>query len=131
MYRRFGSGCASGPAQIAAVIAARLIACPPNGAAIKVEIPVPTSSGGDGGSKPLARSTAKPGMFYDAMVTRNSGSAIETIAGQEKTGMTHSSCGHCQPLVKGATPAEALPGKAPNAASAYISAAMTTAAGAA
>ena len=47
--RRAGSGCASGPAISAAVIAARLIAWAPNGAPIAVAAPVLTSAGRSGG----------------------------------------------------------------------------------
>jgi hypothetical protein len=44
-HRRPGSGCASGPATSAAVMAARLIAWAPNGAPATVAAPVLTSAG--------------------------------------------------------------------------------------
>ena len=49
IQRRAGSGWASGPAASAALIAARLIAWPPNGAASALPSPVVTSAGRSGG----------------------------------------------------------------------------------
>ena len=45
--------------------------------------PVVVITGDTGVSYPEARITATPGMFCDAMVTRNSGSARPMIAGSE------------------------------------------------
>jgi hypothetical protein len=65
------SGWASGPAAIAAVIAARFIAIPPNGAAIIFPAPVLRKIARAGAcSKPKVRSTANPGTFWPAIVTR-------------------------------------------------------------
>ena len=52
IQRRSGSGWASGPAASAALIAARLIAWPPNGAARALPRPVVTSAGRSGGRYP-------------------------------------------------------------------------------
>ena len=63
------SGCASGPAQMAAVIAAKLLLIPPKNAVAALAIPVITNSGAGRSVKPLACITASPGRFCDAMVT--------------------------------------------------------------
>ena len=64
-----------GPAQIAAVIAAKFTACPPNGAASTEKIPVARNNGPGSGWKPFTLSTAMPGIFCEAIVTMNSGTA--------------------------------------------------------
>ena len=48
MYRFERSWCASGPVQIAAVIAARLTPCEPNGASTSDASPVVAISGAEG-----------------------------------------------------------------------------------
>ncbi len=68
-------------------MAARFINGPPNSAQIPLSRPVPTKIEPTLGAKPLARSTARPGTFWDAIVTMKSGRprlpsvASETIGG--------------------------------------------------
>ncbi len=65
-----GSFPASLPVQIAAEIAARLVDEAHKNAEISEKTPVILRQDLTGGSYPLARKTAKPGRFCDAMVTR-------------------------------------------------------------
>ena len=77
--------------QMAAVMAARLMAKAPNGASSNVTTPVAVITGETGMLKPAARWAATPGRFCEAMVTMNSGSATPTTlatlnCGHTKTG---------------------------------------------
>ena len=85
------------PMQIAAVMALRFKAKPPNGARIKVARPVMLIILDSGMSYPAARIAATPGKFCDAMVTTNNGSAkliaaLKLNTGAVNTGMAKENC---------------------------------------
>src|SRR5574343_1128524 len=77
--------------QMASVMALKLSANAPNGANTRVARPVMVTSAETGIWYPVARMTATPGRFCDAMVTTNNGSARLTMALQLNWGATH--CG--------------------------------------
>src|SRR5690606_25306524 len=93
IQRRPGSGPASGPAASAALIAARFTACPPKGAPAIVARPVPTRIGRIGAGRPYRASTAAPGTFCAAIVTRNSGRPTPTTVAGSNAGGVHTSAG--------------------------------------
>src|SRR4051794_11007766 len=95
--RRPGSGSASGPAARAALIAARFTACPPNGAAASVPSPVATRSGPSRGRYPYVASTAIPGTFCDAIVTRNRGTPPPPSVAGSNRGAVHTRAGARSP----------------------------------
>src|ERR1700748_831478 len=87
--RLFGSGCACGPMQIDAVMAARLSPNEPNGANTSVASPVVVITGETGTVTPAARCAATPGRFCDAIVTRNSGRPRPIAAAALNSGITN------------------------------------------
>src|ERR671912_812808 len=103
--RRLGSGLDSGLAMIAAVIAARLIACPPATAAATVAAPEVTSTGRGASRYPNVDITANPGTFWPAIVTMKSGTPRLTITNGSNTGATNWSCGRTASLSSTAGPA--------------------------
>ena len=76
------------------MIAARLIAWPPNGTLAALATPVVTSSGPSLGVNPNERNTAMPETFCDAIVTTNSGMPRPSILPMTKCGAVNVSCGH-------------------------------------
>ena len=70
--------------QMAAVMALKLSAKAPNGASTSVARPVIVMSRDTGMSYPVARITATPGRFCEAMVTTNSGSARLTSGAERE-----------------------------------------------
>ena len=99
-----GSGCASLPMQMAAVMALKFKANAPNGASNKVATPVNVTmpdTGMPGLSAlwpyPAATIAATPGRFCDAIVTTNSGSAklmaaLQVNCGVVQTGKAKPNC---------------------------------------
>ena len=79
---------------MAAVIAAKFTAMPPQNAARIDEIPVNVNQGLGLISYPLAFITATPGIFCPAMVTTNSGTPNPKEIAKSKVGRTKSSGGN-------------------------------------
>ena len=86
IQRLEGSSWASRPVQMAAVMAARLKACEPNGAISSEPSPVRVTMGLALVLKPSLRNTSMPGMYCPVRVIRNNGSATLSSALRENAG---------------------------------------------
>ncbi|MNV82764.1 hypothetical protein D3C71_1765180 [compost metagenome] len=87
IQRLDGSSCASRPVAMAAVMAATLKACEPNGAISSEPSPVSATMGLALVLNPSLRSTSMPGMYWPVSVMRNSGKATLSNALSENAGM--------------------------------------------
>ena len=95
IQRFAGSGWASRPVQMAAVMAAGLIACEPNGASSAETAPVVPHTTRSSGRYPSACSTAMPGAYCPARVATSRGTPIPMSAPVENAGIVR--CGTASP----------------------------------